>query len=186
MAIERARTRHVLPRGCVVKHVLLTIGVSAACDILLIGLGDRRGRQPLRRQPGPDGGGALWWCGLPRLVRRACAALGAAWRAHDGTHRTPADVARPGAARGRRLQPAQSARLPGYGGAARLDWQPAGRGPAPLFAAGAITASIVWFLLLGYGARLLAPLFAKPLAWRVLDALVALVLWAIAASLLLA
>ena len=56
----------------------------------------------------------------------------------------------------------------------------------PLFAAGAISASIVWFLLLGYGARLLAPLFAKPVAWRVLDALVALMLWAIAASLLLA
>ena len=33
---------------------------------------------------------------------------------------------------------------------------------------------------------LLAPLFAKPVAWRVLDALVALMLWAIAASLLLA
>ncbi len=40
--------------------------------------------------------------------------------------------------------------------------------------------------MLGYGARLLAPLFAKAVAWRVLDALVALMLWGIAASLLLA
>src|SRR5690606_3584276 len=56
----------------------------------------------------------------------------------------------------------------------------------PLFAAGAITASIVWFVLLGYGARLLVPLFSRPVAWRVLDALVALMLWGIAASLLLA
>ena len=56
----------------------------------------------------------------------------------------------------------------------------------PLFAAGAITASIVWFVLLGYGARLLVPLFSRPMAWRVLDALVALMLWGIAASLLLA
>ena len=56
----------------------------------------------------------------------------------------------------------------------------------PLFAAGAITASIVWFVVLGYGARLLVPLFSRPMAWRVLDALVALMLWGIAASLLLA
>ncbi|HSI55951.1 MAG TPA: LysE/ArgO family amino acid transporter [Ideonella sp.] len=60
--------------------------------------------------------------------------------------------------------------------------QPAGsRG---LFAAGAFTASIVWFFALGYGARLLAPLFEKAVAWRVLDAAIALVMGSIAASLL--
>lgn len=53
------------------------------------------------------------------------------------------------------------------------------------FAIGAVTASFVFFFMLGYGARLLAPLFAKPKAWRVLDMLVALTMWAIAASLLL-
>ncbi len=52
------------------------------------------------------------------------------------------------------------------------------------FAAGAITASGVWFFALGYGARLLAPLFARPLAWRLLDATIALVMMAIAASLI--
>jgi L-lysine exporter family protein LysE/ArgO len=51
------------------------------------------------------------------------------------------------------------------------------------FGAGAAMASTIWFFALGYGARLLAPLFAKPLAWRVLDALVTLVMWGIAASL---
>ena len=50
--------------------------------------------------------------------------------------------------------------------------------------AGAVMASGVWFFALGYGARLLAPLFAKPLAWRVLDAAIALVMAAIAASLI--
>ncbi|MDI9682669.1 LysE family transporter, partial [Burkholderia cenocepacia] len=34
---------------------------------------------------------------------------------------------------------------------------------------GAMTASVVWFLGLGYGARLLAPWFRKAVAWRVLD-----------------
>ncbi len=40
------------------------------------------------------------------------------------------------------------------------------------FVAGAVMASAVWFTALGYGARLLAPLFARPGAWRVLDAVI--------------
>lgn len=40
------------------------------------------------------------------------------------------------------------------------------------FVAGATTASVVWFTSLGFGARLLAPVFAKPRAWQMLDALV--------------
>lgn len=53
------------------------------------------------------------------------------------------------------------------------------------FAIGAVSSSFVFFFMLGYGARLLGPLFAKPQAWRVLDLLVALTMWAIAVSLLL-
>lgn len=53
------------------------------------------------------------------------------------------------------------------------------------FGAGAVTASFVFFLCLGYGARLLAPWFADPTAWRVLDAVVALLMWGIALSLIL-
>lgn len=41
------------------------------------------------------------------------------------------------------------------------------------FAVGACCASVVWFTSLGYGARFLAPVFRKPFAWRVLDALMA-------------
>jgi L-lysine exporter family protein LysE/ArgO len=37
------------------------------------------------------------------------------------------------------------------------------------FGAGAITASTLWFVGLGYGAKWLAPLFAKPRAWMWLD-----------------
>lgn len=44
------------------------------------------------------------------------------------------------------------------------------------FGAGAALASVTWFLLLAYGARLLVPLFAKPLAWRVLDSGVAILM----------
>ncbi|MEN0088035.1 MAG: LysE/ArgO family amino acid transporter [Pseudomonadota bacterium] len=53
-----------------------------------------------------------------------------------------------------------------------------------LFGAGGMTASFVWFFGLGYGARLLAPLFQRPTSWRVLDGLIALVMFSIAASLL--
>ena len=54
------------------------------------------------------------------------------------------------------------------------------------FAAGAITASLLWFIGLGYGARLLAPLLSRPRTWQMLDVAIALVMFAIAASLLLA
>lgn len=53
------------------------------------------------------------------------------------------------------------------------------------FASGAITASALWFAALGYGARLLTPLFAKPNAWRVLDAIIAVMMTTLGVSLLL-
>lgn len=53
------------------------------------------------------------------------------------------------------------------------------------FGSGAVLASFTFFFTLGYGARLLSPLFAKPLAWRILDACIALIMWAIALSLLI-
>jgi L-lysine exporter family protein LysE/ArgO len=51
------------------------------------------------------------------------------------------------------------------------------------FAAGAASASVVWFTGLGFGARWLAPVFARPQAWRVLDVLIGVVMLALAAAL---
>lgn len=62
-----------------------------------------------------------------------------------------------------------SAQYPGQGGA---------------FWLGAAVASASFFVSLGYGARLLAPLFSNPRAWQVLDAFVGCVMWLIAAGLL--
>lgn len=53
------------------------------------------------------------------------------------------------------------------------------------FGIGAVSASFVFFFALGYGARLLRPLFARPAAWRVLELLVGVVMWAIAVALIL-
>ncbi len=61
-----------------------------------------------------------------------------------------------------------------YPGAARL-----------AYGGGAALASFVWFFGLGYGARLLTPIFASPRAWRLLDIAIALVMWWIAARLVL-
>jgi len=62
----------------------------------------------------------------------------------------------------------------GYQGAARI-----------AYGAGAALASFVWFFGLGYGARLLQPVFARQAAWRVLDVMIAVVMTAIAIGLLM-
>ena len=53
------------------------------------------------------------------------------------------------------------------------------------FVAGACSASLLWFCALGFGARWLAPLFAKPRAWQVLDILIGLTMWALSGMLVL-
>jgi len=53
------------------------------------------------------------------------------------------------------------------------------------FALGAMGASAAWFYGVGFGARWLAPLFRRPIAWRVLDLAIGCVMWAIAVSLVI-
>lgn len=55
-----------------------------------------------------------------------------------------------------------------------------GSGNRWLYGLGAVTASFAWFFALGYLSRSLAPLFARPRAWQVLDTSIALVLAALA------
>jgi L-lysine exporter family protein LysE/ArgO len=45
-----------------------------------------------------------------------------------------------------------------------------------VFGAGAVLASILWFGMLGFGARFLAPVFARPIAWRILDGAIAVLM----------
>jgi L-lysine exporter family protein LysE/ArgO len=53
------------------------------------------------------------------------------------------------------------------------------------FGVGAVLASFVWFFGLGYGATLLRPFFARPAAWRMLDIVIGLIMWLIAARLVM-
>ncbi len=52
-----------------------------------------------------------------------------------------------------------------------------------LFWAGAASMSLLWFVAIGFGARWLAPWFAKPMAWRWLDGLLALTMFYLAFNL---
>jgi L-lysine exporter family protein LysE/ArgO len=63
--------------------------------------------------------------------------------------------------------------LAAYQGAARVT-----------YGFGAVIASFMRFFALGYGARLLQPIFAKPAAWRVPNAIVGAVMTLLALSLL--
>lgn len=52
------------------------------------------------------------------------------------------------------------------------------------FAVGAVLGSFVFFFALGYGAIKLRPVFERPMAWRILETLIAIVMWIIAFKLL--
>ncbi|HPE04754.1 MAG TPA: LysE/ArgO family amino acid transporter [Thauera sp.] len=181
-----AQNAHVLRQGLRGEHVLLTIGVSAACDILLIGLGIAGVGSLFVANPdlmtvARYGGAAfLVWYGTRALLSALRGGRALDLAEHKRMSRGQALLAAAGFSLLNPHAYLDTVVLLGSIGSQQAE------DLRPLFAAGAISASIVWFLLLGYGARLLAPLFAKPVAWRVLDALVALMLWAIAASLLLA
>ncbi|MFV0438519.1 MAG: LysE/ArgO family amino acid transporter [Desulfopila sp.] len=51
------------------------------------------------------------------------------------------------------------------------------------FWVGALSASTIWFIALSLGGQLLAPLFSKPVSWRILDSMVWVTMWTIAAML---
>ncbi|CAM3950228.1 L-lysine exporter family protein LysE/ArgO [Kerstersia gyiorum] len=168
-----AQNAFVLRQSLERRHVGLVISVCALGDILFIVCGVA-GIEALVRT----------WPGLLQLLRFGGAAflavygLMAAWRAWRGQAALTQTAA--GAVCRRRVVLAclaftflnphvylDTMVLLGslstqYGGLTR--WA---------FAAGACLASVTWFLSLGYGARLLLPVFRRPAAWRVLDALVA-------------
>jgi len=51
---------------------------------------------------------------------------------------------------------------------------------APMFGLGAMSASFVFFFSLGYGARILTPVFQKPLSWKILEVLIGIIMLSLA------
>lgn len=52
------------------------------------------------------------------------------------------------------------------------------------FLLGAVSASTIWFFSLGFGARLLIPLFKKPITWKILDISIGIIMLIIAYTLI--
>ncbi len=55
---------------------------------------------------------------------------------------------------------------------------------ATLFGFGAMTSSFVFFFSLGYGARILTPIFQKPISWKILEVLIGIIMLSLALMLL--
>lgn len=179
-----AQNAFVLRQGLLRNHVGLVVAVCAISDIVLIalgvaGIGALVLQWPQLLQALRFGGAAfLAWYGL-RAAQRA-------WRGTDALAPDQSDL------KDRRrvllaclaftfLNPhvyldtmvlvgSLSTRHPGR------EW---------VFGLGACAASVVWFSALGFGARLLQPVFRNPRAWRVLDADIALFMLSLSLLLLL-
>lgn len=181
-----AQNAHVLRQGLRGEHVLLTVVVSALCDISLIllgmaGLGAVFSANPDWMDVARYGGAAfLGWYGL-RALRAAI--TGGGLNSDSGQRRTLSwRQALLTAAGFSLLNPhayLDTVVLVGSIGSSQAEEL------RPVFTAGAVSASVCWFVMLGFGARLLAPLFQRPRAWQILDGSVALMLWSIAAWLVL-
>ncbi|CAM3069113.1 L-lysine exporter family protein LysE/ArgO [Paracoccus aminovorans] len=177
-----AQNAFVLRQGLMRRYVLATCLFCAASDALLIaagvlGAGALAGRAPWVLE-------AMRWGGAAFLLVYGARAFRAAWRGGESLR------AGQGAA-------GLAATL---GVLAALTWLnphvwldtvvligsiSAGWPDRTGFAIGAISGSVLFFFALGYGARWLSPVFARPAAWRVLDALVGAMMWSIALGLVL-
>jgi L-lysine exporter family protein LysE/ArgO len=178
-----AQNAFVLRQGLRREHVGSVVAFCAVADAVLVAAGVLGMAQALGERPG-----------LARLLALAGAAFllwygGCALRRARQPGRLQASGEGRRVARGAVLAQAAAFTLLNphvYLDTVLLVGSIGAQQPAPLrawFVAGASTASLCWFALLGFGARWLAPWFARPRAWQVLDALIGLTMWTLAALL---
>lgn len=178
-----AQNAFVLRQGLRREHVVPVVLFCALADAVLItagvlGMAQALGRHPALAQAMALAGAAfLAWYGWQALQRaRQASQLQAA---EGGT----------GLSRGAALAQAAAFTLLNphvYLDTVLLVGSIGAQQPAGLqgwFVAGSSIASLGWFCALGFGARWLAPLFKKPRAWQVLDALIGLTMWVLSALL---
>ena len=179
-----AQNAFVLRQGLVRRHVPLVVAVCAISDAVLIaagvaGLGALVTYAPVVLE-------IVRWGGAAFLLGYGIRAVIRAWRGES--MRDPGD----GGTRGWGAVLATTLALTWLNPHVYLDTvvllgsMAAAQGDDRWwFALGAMAGSVLWFTALGAGARLLVPLFRRPSSWRVLDAGIALVMFALAAQLLL-
>lgn len=177
-----AQNAFVLKQGLLGRHVLAVCLFCATSDALLIGLGV--GGMSVIGARMPALVEAMRWGGVAFLLWYGARAFRAAWR--GGAALRPE-----GGATGLGATLAMIAALTWLNphvwldtvvllGSISAQWPDRGA-----FAAGAVSGSFLFFFALGYGARLLAPLFRRPRAWQWLEAGVGMVMWAIALRLMI-
>jgi len=179
-----AQNAFVLRQGLRREHVLIIVAFCALADLLLIGVGVAGVARVLGQAPrltlALTVGGTLFlaWYGVRALAR---ARRATSMSVEEGTSRISVSNAVAQAAGFTFLNPhvyLDTVLLMGSIGA---------RQPVDLrfwFVGGAAAASGAWFTTLGFGARLLRPVFRTPRAWQLLDTLVGLTMLMLAASLL--
>jgi L-lysine exporter family protein LysE/ArgO len=184
-----AQNAFVLRQGLRREHVGVVAAICAVSDAVLYAAGGA-GFGPLVER-WPDAVVVMRWLGAAVVLGYGAMA---AWRAVRGdTKLAAADDGALGDSPGRRLKPVVLTAL-------ALTWLnphvyldtvmlqgsvAAGYGDARwLFTTGAVVSSLIWFTALGYGARLLAPVLRRPGSWRVVDGVIALIMLAVAVSLL--
>jgi len=180
-----AQNAFVLRQGLRREHVLAVVSLCALIDAVLISLGVAGFGRLVTRAPAVTDVaaalGALYLLGHAAIATRS-ALRPSALSAENGQ-----------VVEGTRLWPVVATTLAVsllnphvyldtvvLLGSVAAQYPPSERVP---FALGAMSASFVWFFSLGFGARLLAPLFARPAAWRILDAVIAVVMVSVAVSL---
>jgi L-lysine exporter family protein LysE/ArgO len=179
-----AQNAFVLRQGLRREHVGSVVLFCALADALLIAAGVMGMARALGDRPA-----------LARALALAGAAFLAAygWRALRRARRAqPLQASGGGAGLGRGAAVAQAAAFTLLNPHVYLDTvllvgSVGAQQPAALrgwFVAGASAASLLWFGLLGFGARWLAPWFARPRAWQLLDGLIGITMFALSATLL--
>ena len=180
-----AQNAHVLRMGLLRQHVAATVAVCIVCEAILIaagvaGIGTLVERNRLLMAIARWGGAAfLLWYGIR------------AWRSALVPQALAADLKSTAPTTRRALAAVLAVTLlnphvyldtvillgslAGQQGSAGKWW----------FAAGAMSSGALWFMLLGFGARLLSPWFTRPRAWRLLDGMVGMVMLLLAAGLVL-
>jgi L-lysine exporter family protein LysE/ArgO len=180
-----SQNAHVLRMGLRKQHVALTVMICIACEMLLIlagvaGIGGMINSQPVLLTIARWGGAAfLIWYGV-RSLRAAASQQSLV--AEAGELSLTAGKAALAVLGATLLNPHTYLDTVVLLGA--IGGQQPGNGKY-WFAVGAVLNATIWFAALGFGARLLAPWFAKPMAWRVLDSLVGIVMLMLALNLML-
>lgn len=168
-----AQNAFVLRQGLQRRHVGSVVLVCVLADVALILLGVAGMGLAVKSQPGLMQ--VLRFAGAAFLASYAFLAARRAWRGESGLQPAGNDTS----SRGRvvlaclgftLLNPHVYLDTVVLLGSLSTHYEGQGRWA---FAWGASTASVIWFVALGYGARVLLPVFRSPLAWRVFDVLVA-------------